>query len=78
MNLPQAKLIDESAFQNCRNLQEISAECAKLIGLECFKGCRKLKNIKLPSIKQIGFDAFKQCFKLELNEILNAMSQPQE
>ena len=59
--------IDESAFNNCKNLIQITIpQGVTEISSACFWGCKNLTSIMLPdSIKEIKESAFYKCNKLE-------------
>lgn len=58
--------IGNSAFTNCRNLEEvILSEGVLSIGDEAFSRCEKLRHIHLPdTVEYIGKEAFKDCRNL--------------
>lgn len=61
------KIINDSAFENCENLNFISiADSVERIEKSVFAGCRKLKFLNMPEyISYIGPETFKGCILLQ-------------
>jgi len=70
--LPESvRLIDDYAFELCRNLKELRMhEGVEYIGQSAFYRCAQLERIRLPkSLRVIGDSAFMGCFRLTEMEI---------
>ncbi|MBQ6549954.1 MAG: leucine-rich repeat domain-containing protein [Lachnospiraceae bacterium] len=63
-----ATSVDESAFENCTSLAEVTIQRGK-IGAKAFKGCESLTNLSLSRITEIGDEAFRGCITLYELEI---------
>ncbi|WP_131764486.1 leucine-rich repeat domain-containing protein, partial [Legionella drozanskii] len=68
--------IDEGAFKNCLNLQEITIPDNVLtIGEEAFEGCKNLEKVRLSNnLVSIGHSAFADCCSIEQMDIPDSVT----
>ena len=62
---PEATIIDQSAFEDCTNLQEAHFPKATDIGDNAFYYCSTLEEANFPKTIDIGNSAFYRCYKLQ-------------
>lgn len=68
ITIPKYYVINERAFQNCRNLKCVNFEGSRItkINYKAFKGCSKLEEFKTPKkVELIEKEAFCNCKKLK-------------
>ncbi|MDO4338231.1 MAG: leucine-rich repeat domain-containing protein [Eubacteriales bacterium] len=57
--------IGESAFEGCKNLEEIYAVGAKKVGVKAFYGCEKLNTLTLDFNAYVSSASFQECPRLQ-------------
>lgn len=63
--LPEVKIIEDQAFDECSDLNELNLPNVRLIGKEAFQNCNKLIFIEFSKATNIQDGAFKGCKALE-------------
>lgn len=58
VELPEAKTIKESAFEDCRNLARVTASKVSSVEANAFKDCKKLSDTNFPSTCKFDTKAF--------------------
>ena len=62
---PGVPHIYSSAFENCKNLEEVRLPAGIVVTASAFDGCKNLKNIYMSEVSEIGYYAFRNCTSLE-------------
>eukprot|EP00703_Trepomonas_sp_PC1_P000706 JAP95900.1 Leucine rich repeats-containing protein [Trepomonas sp. PC1] len=64
IDLPKTKFIKAKAFNECKQLMEVSGNRIQSVGRSCFNECYQLSAINLSNLESIGQSAFNRCFSL--------------
>ncbi len=62
--MPGVAVVEEGAFSECEELEDVGCFELERIGKEAFSECKSLPSINLPSIKVVEEDAFEECENL--------------
>lgn len=74
---PNVTLIQDQAFRNARNLQEVSFPKANINGGNQFTGCANLRGLVLPSANLIPYQFCMSAYKLEYVDMIGGAVQNQ-
>jgi len=69
-----SKINNDSAFENCDALVDVSFQNLQEVGNHAFKNCDKLKNFNSPALKVVGSQTFEGCSNLESITFANGAS----
>lgn len=76
---PNLMMIEECAFDDCKELTTVSAPKLRTISDCAFRDCASLKTINCPSVEELGAGAFYRCASLknvELSSVKNVGDTP--